>query len=156
MLQGEAAYIYFGCCPPGRLGTANSNVQHGPGAHTGFSARFDSRYAIATGRSRAVLKHSCIRAPKGGLPHGACCSRATSKLTTQRTLTQNKIAGLDTHWYVEILSGPAHQGLSIEPSTYSLTALLETTDHFKTLDFWVRNLDLVGALRLNFIRCQSP
>ena len=50
---------------------------------------------------------------------------------------------------VEILSGPAHQGLSIEPSTYSLTALLETTELFKTLDFWVRNLDLLGALRLN-------
>ena len=77
MLQGEAAYIYFGCCPPGRLGTANSNVQHGPGAHTGFSARFDSRYVIATGRSRAVPKHSCIKAPKGGLPHRARCSRAT-------------------------------------------------------------------------------
>ena len=78
ILQSEVAYIYFGCCPPGRLGTANSNVQHGPGAHTGFSARFDSRYAIATGRPRAMQKHSCIRAPKGGLPHGACCSRATS------------------------------------------------------------------------------
>ena len=51
---------------------------HAPGAHTGFSARFDSRYAIATDRSRAVPKHSCIRAPKGGLLHGACCSRATS------------------------------------------------------------------------------
>ena len=77
-MQGEAAFIYFGCCRPGRLGTANSNVQHGPGAHTGFSARFDSRYAIATDRPRAVPKHSCTRAPKGGLPHGACCSRATS------------------------------------------------------------------------------
>ena len=52
---------------------------------------------------------------------------------------------------VEILSGTAYQGLSIESSTNSLTltALLETTDHFKTLDFWVRNLDLLGALRLN-------
>ena len=50
--------------------------------------------------------------------------------------------------YVEMLSGLAHQGLSIEPATYSLTALLETTDHFKTLDFWVRKVDLLGALRL--------
>ena len=50
---------------------------------------------------------------------------------------------------VEILSGPAHQGLSIEPSTTLSTALLETTELFKTLDFWVRNLDLLGALRLN-------
>ena len=39
--------------------------------------------------------------------------------------------------------GPAHQGLSIEIATSLLTALLETTDHFKTLDFWVRNLDLL-------------
>ena len=78
MLQGEAAYIYFGCCPPGRLGTAHSNVQHGPGGRlTGFSARFDSRYVIATDRSRAMPKHSCTRAQNGGLPHGACCSRAT-------------------------------------------------------------------------------
>ena len=71
MLQGEAAYIYFGCCPPGRLGTAHSNVQHGPGGRlTGFSARFDSRYVIATDRSRAMPKHSCTRAQNGGLPHG--------------------------------------------------------------------------------------
>ena len=150
ILQGEAAYIFFGCCPPGRLGTANSNVQHGPGEHTGFSAQFDSRYAIATDRPRAVLKHSCIRAPKGGLPHGACCSRATSKLTTQRTLSQNKSKTKIVDSMVEILSGPAHQGLSIEPSTTLSTALLETTELFKTLDFWVRNLDLVGALRLNY------
>ena len=67
----------------------------------------------------------------------------------QRTLSQNKSKTKFVDSMVEILSGPAHQGLSIEPSTNSLTALLETTDHFKTLDFWVRNLDLVGALRLN-------
>mgnify|MGYP004141146679 CR=1 FL=1 len=39
---------------------ANSNVQHGPGAHTGFSARFDSTYEIALDRTRAVPKHSSI------------------------------------------------------------------------------------------------
>ena len=39
---------------------ANSNVQHGPGAHTGFSARFDSTYEIALDRNRAVPKHSSI------------------------------------------------------------------------------------------------
>ena len=44
----------------------------------GFSARFDSRYMISTDGTRAMLKRDCIRAPKGGLPHGACCSRATS------------------------------------------------------------------------------
>ena len=44
---------------------------------------------------------------------------------------------------LEISSGLASQGLSIEPSNTLSTALLETTDHFKTLDFWVRNLDLL-------------
>ena len=58
---------------------ANSNVQHGPGAHTGFSARFDSTYEIALDRCRAVPKHNCISVPKGGLPHGACCSKATCR-----------------------------------------------------------------------------
>ena len=76
---GRGRIHLFRLLPTRRLGTAHSNVQHGPGGRlTGFSARFDSRYATSTGRPRAVLKHSCIRAPKGGLPHGACCSRATS------------------------------------------------------------------------------
>ena len=44
----------------------------------GFSAQFDSRYMITTDTTRAMLKHDCIRAPKGGLTHGACCSRAPS------------------------------------------------------------------------------
>ena len=58
---------------------ANSNVQHGPGAHAGFLARFDSRYEIDLDRPRAVPKHNCIRVPKGGLPHGACCYKATCR-----------------------------------------------------------------------------
>ena len=64
------------------------------------------------------------------------------------TLTDNSVLNKIVNSEVEIYIGPAYQGLSIEPSTSLLTALLETTELFKTLEIWVRNLDLVGALRL--------
>ena len=58
---GRGRIHLFRLLPTRRLGTAHSNVQHGPGGRlTGFSARFDSRNVISTDRSRDMPTHSCI------------------------------------------------------------------------------------------------
>ena len=65
--------LWHSKCPLGLsrsdCGTANSNVQHGPGASTRFSARFDSGHSLSIHRASALPKHSCSIAPDCGRHH---------------------------------------------------------------------------------------